>query len=1110
MKISHRLVILMTTLITGLLLVAGITAGAAFAGEENSKAAQAPEGATVIISEIRADQTGTDNDEYFELSGSPSTSLTGYTYLVIGDGTGGSGVIEAVVDLTGSSIPADGIFFAAEATYTLSGTPDLVTTMNFENSDNVTHLLVSDFTGSTGDDLDTNDDGVLDVTPWTAVVDLIALIKEDNPPTTTEYHYGPPTVGPDDTFVPGHVYLCDTTWHIGAFDVIGGQDTPGTANDCSADLVNQKTGPSVALPGDLITYTVLYSNSGIVDGINTLITDTLPTGVSYQSDTSGLPCPACSVNATGVITWEVGTLSTGTQVSFTVQALISNTVAYGTLLTNTVEIASSTAEANAADNISKAVTGINELDLSITKTGNAIGFAGELYTYTIELKNTGVETATSVLVTDTLPVSTTYIGSVHNALSATPVGNQVIFDYGNLSSGAVETILLTIQVDDAVPLQTVITNVVTTTTTFAGDNLANNVDQWETTIYPLNLIHDIQGSGDASPLVGSVVGVEGIVVGDYQTGGYAGFFVQEEDGDADADPMTSEGIFVYSTAVDVQPGDVVQVVGTVTEFNNLTELSPVSNVVIQNSGVSVTPISVTLPIADLAQWEWYEGMLVYIPHPLYVTEIFTLGRFGEISLSVSDRLDNPTQVTDPGANALAQEALNDRSRVQLNDGQTGQNPDPILYPSPELSATNTLRGGDSVPNLTGVLNYAFGAYVLEPVGSIPFTHSNPRPTTPEALSGTLKVASFNVLNYFSTIDDGSDNCGPAEDQECRGADSVEEFTRQRDKIIHAMLAIDADIFGLIEIENNVNDEAVDDLVSGLNAIAGAGTYAKIDTGVIGTDAIKQAFIYKPATVTPVGDYAVLDETFDADYNDDYNRPALAQTFQEIANGESLTVIVNHLKSKGSDCDVLGDPDTGDGQGNCNLTRLAAADILLAWLATDPTSSSDPDFLIIGDLNSYAMEDPITALTVGGFTDLYNSQADSYSYVFDGEWGTLDYALANASLNAKVAGVTSWHINADEPPVLDYNVEFKSAGQVDSLYSDDPYRASDHDPIIVTFNLAPEEHLLYLPVVFNNASVVETTDAPTGVHLPSSGILIAIIGLGGGVFTLRRKQEPKAP
>ena len=187
-----------------------------------------------------------------------------------------------------------------------------------------------------------------------------------------------------------------------------------------------------------------------------------------------------------------------------------------------------------------------------------------------------------------------------------------------------------------------------------------------------------------------------------------------------------------------------------------------------------------------------------------------------------------------------------------------------------------------------------------------------------------------------------------------------------------------------------------------------------------------------------------------------NRPALAQTFSENANGGRFTVVVNHLKSKGSDCNAVGDPDTGDGQGNCNVTRTKAATALANWLETDPTGSGDPDFLIIGDLNSYAKEDPIKALEADGYTNLAAAfqGPDAYSYVFDGQSGYLDHALANAALVPQVTGATEWHINADEPIALDYNTNFKSANHIDTLFAPDAFRSSDHDPVIVGICQAP--------------------------------------------------------
>jgi hypothetical protein len=153
--------------------------------------------------------------------------LDGLTYIVIGDGVTGDGTVENVTDLSGNIIPLNGIFVAAESTFSL-GTADLVADLNFENNDNVTHLIVKDFNGAIDDDLDTDDDGVLDITPWSEIVDCVAFVGLPG----GEYTYCSEIVGPDDIFVPGHIYRCTDGWHIGAFDPAGGNDTPGSANDC--------------------------------------------------------------------------------------------------------------------------------------------------------------------------------------------------------------------------------------------------------------------------------------------------------------------------------------------------------------------------------------------------------------------------------------------------------------------------------------------------------------------------------------------------------------------------------------------------------------------------------------------------------------------------------------------------------------------------------------------------------------------------------------------------------------------------------------------------------------------------------------------------------------
>ncbi len=195
------------------------------------------------LNEIRIDNPGGDTDEYFELAGLPQ-SLDGLSYIVIGDGTGGSGTIENVTDLTGQSMGGSGYWWAGEASATL-GTPDMVTTLSFENSDNVTHMLVSGFTGASGDDLDTDDDGTLDSTPWDAVIDSVAMLENEIDPATGnpsggEMVYSSTTIGPDGTFVPGHIEICNGVWEIADFDHAAGSDTPGAANSCLAPPANDE------------------------------------------------------------------------------------------------------------------------------------------------------------------------------------------------------------------------------------------------------------------------------------------------------------------------------------------------------------------------------------------------------------------------------------------------------------------------------------------------------------------------------------------------------------------------------------------------------------------------------------------------------------------------------------------------------------------------------------------------------------------------------------------------------------------------------------------------------------------------------------------------------
>ena len=221
------------------------------------------------INEIRIDQSGSDNDEYFELWGPSGYPLNDFTYIVIGDGSGGSGVVESISNLSGFSMPASGIFLVGEGSMTI-GVPDAIMSLGFENSDNVTHMLVANFTGSLQQDLDTDDDGIFDVTPWTFIIDSVSLVET---PTSGDQYYSSNTVGPDGTNVPGHAVFCDDTgWQIGGWDT--STDTAGGENNCSGPITD-------------------CNSNGVDDSVD------IANGMSDDCDLNGVPdeCdPECGTN----------------------------------------------------------------------------------------------------------------------------------------------------------------------------------------------------------------------------------------------------------------------------------------------------------------------------------------------------------------------------------------------------------------------------------------------------------------------------------------------------------------------------------------------------------------------------------------------------------------------------------------------------------------------------------------------------------------------------------------------------------------------------------------------------------------------------------------------
>ncbi|WP_333795725.1 ExeM/NucH family extracellular endonuclease [Rheinheimera sp.] len=597
----------------------------------------------------------------------------------------------------------------------------------------------------------------------------------------------------------------------------------------------------------------------------------------------------------------------------------------------------------------------------------------------------------------------------------------------------------------------------------------------------------IQGATAVSPEVGKTHVVEAVVTQILPTAN--GFFVQEETADQDADANTSEAIFIYNSGVTdyPQPGQKIRVQGVVEEFFTKTQLKRSTALRDCGVGETIAALNVTLPVSDLNLWESMESMQVEFSQSLTVVDTYNLGTYGELTLA-SERLFTPTNLYRPGsAEAVALSDQNRRNKIVLDDLQNGKNPANIIYPAPGLTMQNPVRSGDSFSNLRGTLDYSFSAWRLLPTSAPQLLTTNPRTEqAPLKNTGTLKVASFNVLNYFNG--DGAGAGFPTS----RGASSFAEFERQSDKVIAALAALDADVVGLMEIENDGygSSSAIVDLVSKLNQRMGGTVYQFVQVpGLtqLGTDEIAVGLIYKTAKVAPLGAAVTTSSGVFARGN----RQPLVQSFKQLANNEVFTLAVNHFKSKGSCPSGTTSPDRDlkDGQSCWNATRVQAATELMAWLATNPTGSADKDVLVIGDLNSYAKEDPIHAFVSNGFIDLVGKYQGShgYGYVFSGESGYLDHALASTNLSSQVTYATEWHINADEPILFDYNVENKTLQQQNDLYQPTQFRSSDHDPVVIELALKTDN-----PADFDKDGDVDNQDITLFNNLLRSGAVLPLI------------------
>nr|WP_262896008.1 ExeM/NucH family extracellular endonuclease [Hymenobacter rubidus] len=568
-------------------------------------------------------------------------------------------------------------------------------------------------------------------------------------------------------------------------------------------------------------------------------------------------------------------------------------------------------------------------------------------------------------------------------------------------------------------------------------------------------IGTIQGTGETAT-AGAYI-IDAVVTATYPNLSPAGFYVQNEAADADGNPATSDALFVVYPNATVAVGAKVRVSGTVSEAPGAPSFG---QAVMTDASVSVTEGGHALPAAAVltnatfsaAALERYEGMLVQFSATLTVTDMYNLKSRGELTLSTAGLAYQPTQFIDPNDNPAtgisstgtsnlaavkAYQAANEAKTLLLDDGSLASNPKPVPY----LDATlHTVRVGSTVANLRGIMGFGYGKWRLQPLpGADAPKLRTTRPTVPSFGPLDVKLASFNVLNYFNG--DGAGGGFPT----ARGAKTPTDFARQRSKILAALSEMNADVVGLTEIENDGTGpaSAIQDLVNGLNEVMGANTYTFVNDGGAtqqpnNTDVIHCAIIYKPKAVTPLGPALVATTT------GVFERPPLAQLFiiKRQARPDTLAFIVNHFKSKGSGTGP--DADLNDGQGGSNNRRRQQAKALVQFITKTVMPAGATKVVSAGDYNANYEEDPIDMLRAAGLVPA--TPPISASYVFKGLTGSLDHAVVTPNLIGFL-DVQKWHINSFEPYFLEYDV----AG--DATDTSSPFRCSDHDPVLIGVNFS---------------------------------------------------------
>ncbi|MBA3929413.1 MAG: endonuclease [Xanthomonas sp.] len=544
-------------------------------------------------------------------------------------------------------------------------------------------------------------------------------------------------------------------------------------------------------------------------------------------------------------------------------------------------------------------------------------------------------------------------------------------------------------------------------------------------------IGQVQGEGARSPLDGQTVTVEGVVTGLFVEG-LGGFFLQDG-GDGNAN--TSDALFVAleegAPAPTISAGERVRVRGIVGERktggdSTLTTLHAPKIDTVQR----INEVPLTVLTAQPRDWKALEGMLVRIDAPLTLSGTHTLERFGELIASFDGRLWQPSELATPGsAEAKRLAADNARRTLLLDDGSAKRDPATVWY----VKDGQLLRTGTVLTGVQGIVDQRPGGWRLQ-LTQAPTIAAPQRPAAPQ-VAGNVRVAAFNLENLFNG--DGKGGGFPTE----RGAKTPGQLKAQLAKLVATIRGLNPDIAALMELENDGYgaDSSLAQLVTALNANGGTWRFVDATQGP-GPDSIRVGIIYRSDKVKPTGKPATLQEGPFGERS----RSPLAQAFVR-GSGTPFVVVANHLKSKGCSEASGGDADQKDGAGCWNALRLDSSKRLDAWLKTDPTRTRSDRVVTLGDFNAYAMEDPVRWLRDdAGWIDAFKQAKveQPYSYVYNGLTGRLDHALLSPSLAKQLRGAAEWHINADEQDAQGYADGDASV----------PYRSSDHDPLLLGFDL----------------------------------------------------------